>query len=273
MECFFCYNMESMFAGSHLGSTAFKQPIGNWDVASVTDMYSMFNGAIAFNRDITQWDVSSVNSFNQMFSGATLFDQNISVWNVSSGANVQSMFLNTEMQNQGNYGFTYPQPNKSEFNQPPPHVITSNICFLGDSIVKTDQGEFPIENLEFETLHGERFVRTKTKFLGEYYVVIQKDSIGYNIPNKTTVITPEHKVFVDGIMTEARKLINNDTIYKRKYKGEYVYNILQEEHSDMYVNNMLCETLDPRNSIRNLYTNKSSSKNIIEYNKTMKKYF
>jgi len=61
--------------------------------------------------------------------------------------------------------------------------------------------------------------------------------------------------------------------FKRKYKGEYVYNILQEEHSDMYVNNMLCETLDPRNSIRNLYTNKSSSKNIIEYNKTMKKYF
>ena len=148
MECFFCYNMESMFAGSHLGSTAFKQPIGNWDVASVTDMYSMFNGAIAFNRDITQWDVTSVTSFNQMFSGATLFDQNISVWNVSSGANVQSMFLNTEMQNQGNYGFTYPQPNKSEFIQPPPPIITSNICFLGDSIVKTDQGEFPIENLE-----------------------------------------------------------------------------------------------------------------------------
>ena len=147
---------------------------------------------------------------------------------------------------------------------------TSTICFLGDSMVKTDQGEFPIENLEFETLHGERFVRTKTKFLGDYLVVIEKDSLGNQVPNKKTVITPEHKVFINGVMTEARKLINNDTIYKCKYKGEYVYNILQEEHSDMYVNNMLCETLNPYNSIRKLYTKNATNEDIIEYNKTIK---
>ena len=150
---------------------------------------------------------------------------------------------------------------------------TSNICFLGDSMVKTDQGEFPIENLEFETLHGERFVRTKTKFLGDYLVVIEKDSLGNQVPNKKTVITPEHKVFINGVMTEAKKLVNNDTIYKCKYKGEYVYNILQEEHSDMYVNNMLCETLDPSNSIRKLYTKNATNEDIIEYNKTIKSIY
>ena len=148
--------------------------------------------------------------------------------------------------------------------------ITSNICFLGDSIVRTDQGEFPIEQLKYETLHGKRFVRTKTKFLGSHLIVIEKDALGINIPNKTTIITPEHKVFIKGVMTEAKKLINNDTIYKRKYKGEYVYNILQEEHTDMYVNNMLCETLDPTNSIRKLYTKNASLNDIIEYNKMIK---
>jgi len=151
--------------------------------------------------------------------------------------------------------------------------VSSTICFLGDSMVKTDQGEFPIENLEFETLHGERFVRTKTKFLGDYLVVIEKDSLGNQVPNKKTVITPEHKVFINGVMTEARKLINNDTIYKCKYKGEYVYNILQEEHSDMYVNNMLCETLNPRNTIRKLYTKNATNEDIIEYNKTIKSIY
>ena len=149
-------------------------------------------------------------------------------------------------------------------------IITSNICFLGNSIVKTDQGEFPIEKLKYETLHEERFVRTKTKFLGSHLIVIEKDALGINIPNKTTIITPEHKVFINGVMTEAKKLINNDTIYKRKYKGEYVYNILQEEHTDMYVNNMLCETLDPTNSIRKLYTKNASLNDIIEYNKMIK---
>ena len=147
--------------------------------------------------------------------------------------------------------------------------ITSNICLLCDSIVRTDQGEFPIEQLKYETLHGERFVRTKTKFLGNYLVVIEKDALGYNIPDITTTITPSHKIFVNGEMIEAKDLLNNDTIYKRKYKGEYLYNILQEEHSDMYVNNMLCETLDPRNSIRNLYTKNVTSEDIHNYNKSI----
>ena len=106
--------------------------------------------------------------------------------------------------------------------------------------------------------------------MGEYDVVIVKGALGINVPNKTTIITPAHKVSINGVMTEAKKLINNDTIYKRKYKGEYVYNILQEEHTDMYVNNMLCETLDPTNSIRKLYTKNASLNDIIEYNKMIK---
>ena len=55
--CFMCY--------------CFNQPIGNWDVSSVTNMSSMFKGATSFNQPIGNWDVSNVISMNHMFEGAT----------------------------------------------------------------------------------------------------------------------------------------------------------------------------------------------------------
>ena len=44
-------NMSFMFYGS-----AFNQPIGDWNVSSVTTMESMFSNADAFNQDLSGWD-------------------------------------------------------------------------------------------------------------------------------------------------------------------------------------------------------------------------
>ena len=54
------------------GATSFTQPIGNWNVSNVTDMYNMFYIARAFDQDISSWDISSATRMTSMFSGATL---------------------------------------------------------------------------------------------------------------------------------------------------------------------------------------------------------
>ena len=53
------------------GATPFNQPIGNWDVSSVTDMGSMFYNATSFNQNLSSWVVDGVIDCLQFSQGAT----------------------------------------------------------------------------------------------------------------------------------------------------------------------------------------------------------
>jgi surface protein len=88
--------MQSMFSGA----TAFNQPIGNWNTASVTNMQRMFSDATAFNQDISNWNTANVTDMQSMFSGATAFNQPIGNWNTASVTNMQSMFSGATAFNQ-----------------------------------------------------------------------------------------------------------------------------------------------------------------------------
>ena len=55
-------------------------------------------------------------------------------------------------------------------------------------------------------------------------------------------------------MIKAMDFIGNfKNVYKIKYNGEILYNILLDEHSKINVNNLMCETLHPNNVIAILY--------------------
>jgi surface protein len=73
-------------------ATSFNQPIGNWNVSSVTAMYRMFNEATKFNQAIGNWDVSKVTDMHWMFRGATKFNRPVSNWDVSKVTDMSLMF-------------------------------------------------------------------------------------------------------------------------------------------------------------------------------------
>jgi surface protein len=93
--------MQQMFQ-----TTPFNQPIGSWDVSSVTNMSSMFSQTTAFNQNLGNWDVSKVTNFNSMFSNAIVFNNggspSISGWtiNTTSGVTMAAMFATANQFNQ-----------------------------------------------------------------------------------------------------------------------------------------------------------------------------
>ncbi len=89
---------------SHSNSS-FNANISSWNVSSVTDMSSMFNGCSSFNQDISNWNVSSVQNMSSMFKGCTTFRQSLTDWDVSSvlSSGFSAMFEGTGYWPQDNY--------------------------------------------------------------------------------------------------------------------------------------------------------------------------
>jgi hypothetical protein len=135
----------------------------------------------------------------------------------------------------------------------------SNICFPAGTSVNTDQGIVTIENINCNknTIRGNKIETiTKTVTQDEYLVCIEKDALAKNIPSQNTLITKNHELFYNGKMIKSKDLLslNNEGIYKVKYTGEVLYNVLLEDkHDKMIVNNLICETLNPENTIAKMY--------------------
>jgi len=137
-----------------------------------------------------------------------------------------------------------------------PFSVRSNICFLADTPVTTDQGDILIVNLNpnQHTIRGKRIVAITETFSTEKYLVsVDKDAFFLGCPSQKTVMSKEHKVFYQGKMIEAYLLVNDRTIHRIPYQEEKLYNVLLEDHGRMKVNNMIVETLDPANTIGKVF--------------------
>jgi hypothetical protein len=137
--------------------------------------------------------------------------------------------------------------------------VISNICFPTGTPIETDQGVMAIENIksEIHTLNNERIVCiTKTITLDKYLICFKKNALGKNMPSQDTIMSKDHQVLYKGVLAPAHKFvpITND-IFKVKYSGEPLYNVLLDNYSTMKVNNLTCETLHPNNTIAKLYMN------------------
>ena len=131
-------DMSSMFEGA----TNFNGNCTYWTSPIVTDMSSMFSGASNFNRDIGNWKTQNVTSMKEMFKDAVLFDQYIRAWITLRVNDYTRMFLGATAMiasYTGTTGFgTTPIP--EFFNQRFP-------CFLGGTLIETNKGQVPVEEL------------------------------------------------------------------------------------------------------------------------------
>lgn len=146
-----------------------------------------------------------------------------------------------------------------QFELPPlPPTPPANICFIASTPILTDQGVFPISkiNPNKHTIKNKPIIDvTKTITRDDYLICFEKNSLDIHYPMEKTIMSKHHKVVYKGKMIEAYKFVGHfQNVYKVKYNGEVLYNILMEDHSKILANNLLCETLHPDNIIAKLYT-------------------
>jgi hypothetical protein len=154
-------------------------------------------------------------------------------------------------------------------------IPNSDICFVAGTPIQTNQGLIPIEqiNPDIHTIRNKPIVGiTQIVYAKDKYLVsFEKDCLGNNIPSQKTIVSMNHKIFYNGKMMEADRFVGKIKNVKLiDYKGEILYNVLMEEHDKMVVNNMICETLDPKNDIAKLYKmckniSKEEQRDLIEW--------
>lgn len=137
-------------------------------------------------------------------------------------------------------------------------TLTCNLCFPAGTPVLTDQGKVAIEKLDIKihTIHKQPILAvTKTILASDKYLVcFEANALGPNMPSERTLMSRNHKLLYKGKMVKAHQLLGKtDQIHKAKYHGEMLYNVLMATHSQMLINNLVCETLDPANDIARLH--------------------
>jgi len=131
----------------------------------------------------------------------------------------------------------------------PPTPALANICFPAGTLINTDQGAIAIERLlpGKHTIKGKHIAHiTRTQSTDAYLIQIQKGALERNSPDRTTVMSKDHKILFKGQLVPADRFLKHSKLVKRvKYEGELLYNVLMAEYGIMQVHNMTCETLDP----------------------------
>lgn len=135
-----------------------------------------------------------------------------------------------------------------------------DICFPKNTPVLTDRGYKAIHKLVpgKDTIRGNPIKHvTKTRTYEQNLVLIKENSLGYQKPSANTITTQKHKIYYKGNMIEAGKLAKRKIhgVSLIPYKNNILYNIILDDYTFMYVNNIKVETLDPKSAISKLWTN------------------
>lgn len=149
--------------------------------------------------------------------------------------------------------FTYLMTNASPDKVICPYqdnVIYGTICFLSGSMVLTDQGPVAIEFIipYMHTIFKKEIIGLSITYsLEDILVCIEKNALAKYVPMKDTYLSSNHRIFYKNKFLEAGDLVGHKGVYTLPYNNQLLYNVILNQHDIMNVNNIICETLDPKN--------------------------
>jgi hypothetical protein len=147
-------------------------------------------------------------------------------------------------------------------------VPISNICFLKNTKIKTDQGYFNIQDLKpgHHTIDDlELLCITQTITDEAFLIKIKKNAFKENKPSQDLILSQNHCIQNESGRWVAAKDLKN--VEKYPYNKEILYNIVLERTHQVSVYNLTCETLPPDCKVAKYFLQRRILKNDANFKK------
>ena len=144
-------------------------------------------------------------------------------------------------------------------------------CFLTGTRILTNKGEIAVEKLKIgdlvQTAEGKlepiKWVGRQTfnqdeikNPLRAYPILIKAGALGNNLPTRNLYVSPDHSMFVDGLLINAGALVNDISIIKTEPTETFTYyHVELENHSLLIAEGTAAESYLPQKENRDEYDN------------------
>jgi len=145
-------------------------------------------------------------------------------------------------------------------------AATFTYCYLKDTLILTPDGKKKIQELNINdeiVNHDQKSIKIKwigkqiinpvfAKLNKELPIKISANAIDINIPERDLFLSPDHSIFLEGLMINAKALVNGHTIYQvSEWKDDVeYYHIMTENHEIIYSEGVPSETLHLNDEIQ-----------------------
>jgi hypothetical protein len=140
-------------------------------------------------------------------------------------------------------------------------VFLSTVCYAHGTMIQTSAGERPVETLcpgmQVVTLADGNQVPRTVKWVGHRRIDltrhprpetvapirIERDAFADNVPHRDLLLSPDHAVFVDGMLICVRQLVNGSTIrWQRGWTAVDYYHVEFDRHAILLAEGLTVES-------------------------------
>ena len=140
-------------------------------------------------------------------------------------------------------------------------VTTDAPCFCAGTLILTDQGERAVESLEvgdlvvtlqdgMKTLMPVRWLGQRRVVVAQHFepehvdpVRIMRDAVAPGMPVRDLFVSPDHALFLDGMLIQARQLVNHMTVTRDAGRMVVTYHHVElDRHAVLIADGMPCES-------------------------------